>query len=1474
MKYLNNYRRISVAIMAIVGITSLAGNLAEAVDIAPMAWTPRPKWINVKSPGIYTQETSTPNAVGDGCADDTAAIQGVLNWVSNVSGGSMGRRPTVYFPPGTYKITSTLTINRTHPATSATSCNMVGSGINTVIKWCGPSGGAMIWPNNDSACRFLGFVWDGNGNGSSASPGTQGAGCAFLEYSDNGSGSSNAYLTAIRHENESFRNFNVTTGTYLPGHPQPVSAIVSGFTDTHGSVPVGEITILNCRFYNCTNAIYNPVEIFNNFMWVVDGCEFDNNAVGFNGGSGADYALLNSHFDHNSLADIAGGVAIRGQRLTSFGSGQFLNSVATGMGFQDCWVDTWTNPSAAMELIDGGQASIVDCTFTNPPVGAWPPILTIANSTPTQLLLSNVVAPSFAPGEGVLNEMAGFPIVSFVPAGSLPGNVVSPTQTFLKSTYAYAGTAVLDVTNSCYNPTHVDPNSGDTSYDWTPSIQLAIDNARTANNGTVVYIPGGLYRVNSTLNLTGGNYILEGEGTTTLLLWYGADNSTMMSVTTPQNIVVRGFRIVALNATPSTFTALTETSTGASSAMYDGINCDSDSPEQGIVLNGLPTGSTVYIPELDSRLAVNDCGQAQIFSLKANIVSVKVSGATNPETGFLGLMVAEGGQQADTGYNFTVNDNQNLLVGPYYSEQCRNDLEMLGGSGTTPGHVAIDGYQAVPSPVSVSINVNNYTGRLFYTQQIFGGGGGYPEAAAQINQTGTNPFKLVLAQDFFIDVAPSISLGSGASLVGLLNADGLDGASVSSAYVPLSDSPSPLTTDDLQSVAQGFDDFRQLGALNLAVEYGQVNPSGLVAYWKLDEATGPAVDSSMSGITGTWQGSPTFSTNHPGSIPYVDAGCLSLNGSGQCVNLGNPAGLPSGHAPRTICGWGKANNTAGGWRWIAAYGSPSGSQAMFIGMNGTTLDGGAYGDDLTVPNFWDDKWHFIALTYDGTTANLYADGVLVASDARNWNLVPYRCYIGEQVNNASEYWNGYVDDVRIYNRALSAAEIGGLIATHDFPVYGTINPAPFSTPGYIPDGWTLTNALTAGSGVRNLTVTEGGSPFSNNDQSMLYVDSTASSTGDRLFAQENFAPTPGTSPAIETFDFRLNPNGPATDLWIWSLYNTWVYGPGIHIYGGGGIGANVGGMDHYLGGLQVGVWYRAQIVLGAPSAGASNATLYLTPWYGNGAGPTVSYTIDGIPFATSGGYSGMLMYTGTGPGAQQSISIDNMGVSADASLVIPPNTGTNGGLSAQGIVAEWKLDESTGPESFDSSGEFITGTWMGSPVFSTSKPPTITFADAGSLTFNGVNMSVAMGNPACLPIGTASRTICGWAKSPSGGLTGYGFIASYGSQATHEGFWIGGFGTSLWAGASFDDALPPVPGIWDGNWHFIALTYDGTTACLYADGVLKESAAKTWNLVPSVCYLGCYLNGGISWDGGIDDVRIYNRALSAAEVANLAAGNP
>jgi hypothetical protein len=213
------------------------------------------------------------------------------------------------------------------------------------------------------------------------------------------------------------------------------------------------------------------------------------------------------------------------------------------------------------------------------------------------------------------------------------------------------------------------------------------------------------------------------------------------------------------------------------------------------------------------------------------------------------------------------------------------------------------------------------------------------------------------------------------------------------------------------------------------------------------------------------------------------------------------------------------------------------------------------------------------------------------------------------------------------------------------------------------------------------------------------------------------------------------------------------------------------------------------------------------------------------------------------------------------------------------LVAHWTLDESSGPTSFDSSGFDNDGTWQNSPTFSATYPsvfaPSVlnSFPDLGCLTFNGTNQYVSMGNPPNLPSGTGARTLCGWAKSSSL-ASGYRLIASFGTNAPGEGMYIGMYGTTLAGGGLSNTSIYSSGTFWDSNWHFVALTYDGTTAKLYGDGVLLASGAESWNLVHGSCDIGEHVASEFYWNGQIDDVRIYNRALSAAEISDLAAGNP
>ncbi len=77
----------------------------------------------------------------------------------------------------------------------------------------------------------------------------------------------------------------------------------------------------------------------------------------------------------------------------------------------------------------------------------------------------------------------------------------------------------------------------------------------------------------------------------------------------------------------------------------------------------------------------------------------------------------------------------------------------------------------------------------------------------------------------------------------------------------------------------------------------------------------------------------------------------------------------------------------------------------------------------------------------------------------------------------------------------------------------------------------------------------------------------------------------------------------------------------------------------------------------------------------------------------------------------------------------------------------------------------------------------------------------------------------------------------------------------------------------DGKWHNVIWIWNGSSLSLYVDGnaeTVTVAGTFTVNTVLNgVLRMGSYLTGGADLSGSLDDVRIYNRALSAAEVANL-----
>ena len=224
--------------------------------------------------------------------------------------------------------------------------------------------------------------------------------------------------------------------------------------------------------------------------------------------------------------------------------------------------------------------------------------------------------------------------------------------------------------------------------------------------------------------------------------------------------------------------------------------------------------------------------------------------------------------------------------------------------------------------------------------------------------------------------------------------------------------------------------------------------SGLVGYWKLDDGAGTsAADSSGNARTGTL--SPTGCTAAPassGTPTWTSSGrlggALSLNGTGNCVSIPHNAAFNA--YPITVTAWFKMPTPGTQSTGIVskrASGSVDGWDLYASGGNATTpsrLWGVYYANGISNvaqvgPNYYvsgDGVWHHAAMVVDANGMTMYGDGVVVATAAwggtKGATTSTGEVRIGSMPTSTSGFFPGLVDEVRIYNRALTAGQVGAL----------------------------------------------------------------------------------------------------------------------------------------------------------------------------------------------------------------------------------------------------------------------------------------------------------------------------------------------------------------------------------------------------------------------------------------------------------------
>ncbi|MGA2172887.1 MAG: sugar-binding protein [Sedimentisphaerales bacterium] len=204
---------------------------------------------------------------------------------------------------------------------------------------------------------------------------------------------------------------------------------------------------------------------------------------------------------------------------------------------------------------------------------------------------------------------------------------------------------------------------------------------------------------------------------------------------------------------------------------------------------------------------------------------------------------------------------------------------------------------------------------------------------------------------------------------------------------------------------------------------GNAELAGLVGWWKLDEKEGTtAADSSGNGNDGTLVGNPVWRPQG-GKI----GGAIEFSGKGDYVEIANESNFDiTGQI--TISAWVNITSVPQEWTGIVTKGDSAwrlstdfANNVFHFGLaresylNGRTrVDSG--------------QWHNVVCVYDGRKMSIYVDGNLDVSKPQTGPIATndFPVCIGENIELTGHCWNGLIDDVRVYNYALSDSEIMAL----------------------------------------------------------------------------------------------------------------------------------------------------------------------------------------------------------------------------------------------------------------------------------------------------------------------------------------------------------------------------------------------------------------------------------------------------------------
>ena len=701
---------------------------------------------------------------------------------------------------------------------------------------------------------------------------------------------------------------------------------------------------------------------------------------------------------------------------------------------------------------------------------------------------------------------------------------------------------------------------------------------------------------------------------------------------------------------------------------------------------------------------------------------------------------------------------------------------------------------------------------------------------------------------------------------------------------------------------------------------GEVN-ANLVLALAFNETSGTtATDASGRGNNGAISGA-TRTTGRFG-------GALSFDGVDDWVTVADAASLDL-TSGMTLEAWVKPS-TLGGWR-TAILKETTGGLAYALYGNDDVPRPASYvnvgGLDQSVPGtaaLSTTDWTHLAATFDGATLRLYVNGALTNSNAVAGQLITTTGALRIGGNSVwGEYFAGLIDEVRVYDRPLSAAEIGadmtkaigggapamttvpalaGLtrsaaeaaIASANLVVGGVTEAYNDAVPAgnvfaqnppagqSVPTGSAVTFSVSLGSAPTN----PGGLVLA------LSFDEASGTVAADASGKGNNGTLSGATRTAGKFGGALSFNGTSDwvtvadaaslDLTSGMTLEAWVKPSAATDWRTAVLKETTGGLAYALYANTDASAPGAFINLGGLDQSAVGAApLSTTDW------THVAATYDGamLRLYVNGAFTNAVALSGAivqsaGPlriggnsvwgeffaGLIDEVRVYDRALTA-GEIATDMNTSISGAAGADnqqlaGPVLALSFNEEAGATATDSSGNGNHGTLAGATRTTAGK-------FGGGVSFNGISDVVTVADAASLDL-TSGMTLEAWVqpsaatdwrtailKETAGGLA-YALYAH--TDASAPGAFIN-------LGA-LDQAATGIGAISTTDWTHLAATFDGATLRLYVNGVLVRSVALNGSIVTSAGALR--IGGNSVWGeffaGLIDEVRVYNRALTAEQI--------